>query len=313
MESETPMVVFGEKLENIGAISDNTSESLNETGKSISDGLMKGMEEADVESGSENLFSRLIGKIKELFGIHSPSTVMAEIGGFIVEGMLNGILDSLKSIGSWVKEHIFEPFINGFKNAFGIHSPSTVMAEMGGYIIQGLLNGLKNMWGSITSWIEDKVSWIIDKFQSVKDKVSGFFSGGGSGDSGQSYSSRSYSMRSMSMPYSAYTAIEKLNNMPIPGYATGQVIPRTMQKHLAWLGDNNRETEVVSPLSTIRQALREEALSLGLGDAGGRIGDDRPIIIKQYLDGQQITETVIRNGKVWQMSTGSNPFDLGTT
>lgn len=79
-----------------------------------------------------------------------------------------------------------------------------------------------------------------------------------------------------------YGVMEELNNIPIPGYAMGQVIPRTMQKHLAWLGDNNRETEVVSPLSTIRQALREEALSLGLG---GRIGDDRPIIIKQYLDG----------------------------
>ena len=151
MESETPMVVFGEKLENIGAISDNTSKSLNETGKSISDGLMKGMEEADVEAGSENLFSRLIGKIKELFGIHSPSTVMAEIGGFIVEGMLNGIMESLKSIGSWVREHIFQPFIDGFKNAFDIHSPSGVMESMGRYIIEGLLNGLKNMWGSITS------------------------------------------------------------------------------------------------------------------------------------------------------------------
>lgn len=75
MESDTPMVVFGEKLENIGAISDNTSESLNKTGRSISEGLTKGMEEADVETGSQNLFSRIVGKIKELFGIHSPSTV----------------------------------------------------------------------------------------------------------------------------------------------------------------------------------------------------------------------------------------------
>lgn len=109
-----------------------------------------------------------------------------------------------------------------------------------------------------------------------------------------------------------YWVMEELNNMSIPGYATGQVIPHTMQKHLAWLGDNPRETEVVSPLSAIRQALREEALSLGLGGTSGRIGDDRPIIIKQYLDGQQIMETVIRNGKVQQMSTGSNPFGLGT-
>lgn len=314
MESETPMVVFGEKLENIGAISDNTSKSLNETGKSISDGLMKGMEEADVEAGSENLFSRLIGKIKELFGIHSPSTVMAEIGGFIVEGMLNGIMESLKSIGSWVREHIFQPFIDGFKNAFDIHSPSGVMESMGRYIIEGLLNGLKNMWGSITSWIEDKVNWIIDKFRSVKEKVSGFFSGGGSGDYGQNYSSRSYSMRSLSAPY-VHPAIAKLSNIEIPKLATGAVLPAN-REFLALVGDQKHGTNVEAPLDTIRQAQKEslmEALSELRLTGGGIGGNSQPIIIKQYLDGQQITETVIRNGKVQQMSTGNNPFLLGTT
>lgn len=247
MESETPMVVFGEKLENIGAISDNTSESLNETGKSISDGLMKGMEEADVEAGSENLFSRLIGKIKELFGI-----------------------------------------------------------------IEGLLNGLKNMWGSVTSWIEDKIEWIIDKFQSVKDKVSGFFSGGGGGESSQSSSARSFSMRSMSVPYSMYPAIEKLNNMPIPGYATGQVIPRTMKKHLAILGDNNRETEVVSPLSTIEQAVIN---AMGKIDAfsGNMGGTPVNLTLQVALDGQVIGQKMVAWGKIQQMATGVNPYELGTT
>ena len=273
---------------------------------------MKGMEEADVEAGSENLFSRRIGKIKELFGIHSPSTVMAEIGGFIVEGMLNGIMESLKSIGSWVKEHIFEPFIDGFKKAFDIHSPSKVMEGMGEYIIEGLLNGLKNMWGSVTSWIEDKIEWIIDKFQSVKDKVSGFFSGGGGGESSQSSSARSFSMRSMSVPYSMYPAIEKLNNMPIPGYATGQVIPRTMKKHLAILGDNNRETEVVSPLSTIEQAVIN---AMGKIDAfsGNMGGTPVNLTLQVALDGQVIGQKMVAWGKIQQMATGVNPYELGTT
>lgn len=314
MESETPMVVFGEKLENIGAISDNTSESLNETGKSISDGLMKGMEEADVETGSENLFSRLIGKIKELFGIHSPSTVMAEIGGFIIEGMLNGIMESLKSIGSWVKEHIFQPFIDGFKNAFDIHSPSGVMENMGEYIIEGLLNGLKNMWGSITSWIEDKISWIIEKFQSVKDKVSGFFSGGSSGDSGQSYSSRTYSMRSLSAPY-VHPAIAKLSNIEIPKLATGAVLPAN-REFLAVVGDQKHGTNVEAPLDTIRQANREAVLGvlseLGItGNLGN--GNSQTLIVKLVADGRELTDLVIRNGEVRQMSTGNNPFLLGTT
>lgn len=177
--------------------------------------------------------------------------------------------------------------------------------------IVGIIDTIKDKIDGFISKINDAIQSIKDFVKSSSEKVSGFFSGGG--ESSQSYYARSFSARSMSMLYSMHPAIEKLNNMPIPGYATGQVIPRTMQKHLAWLGDNPRETEVVSPLSTIKQALREEALSLGLGGFGGRIGDDRPIVIKQYLDGQQIMETVIRNGKIQQMSSGDNPFLLGTT
>ena len=62
-----------------------------------------------------------------------------ECGGNVVLGILKGIGDALYDIGAWIKEHIFQPFIDGFKNAFGIHSPSTVMEEMGKYIVSGLL------------------------------------------------------------------------------------------------------------------------------------------------------------------------------
>ena len=56
-----------------------------------------------------------------------------ECGGNVVEGIFKGIVDGVKGIGTWIKQHIFDPFIDGFKNAFGIHSPSTVMAEQGGF------------------------------------------------------------------------------------------------------------------------------------------------------------------------------------
>lgn len=75
-----------------------------------------------------------------------------ETGGNVVLGILKGIGDAIVGIGEWIYEHVFTPFINGFKEAFGIHSPSTVMAEMGTYIIQGLLNGLQEMWTSVIDW-----------------------------------------------------------------------------------------------------------------------------------------------------------------
>lgn len=235
--------------------------------------------------------------------------VAYEDGEFTIQGLLDGIVEALKNIGAWIKEHIFDPFIDGFKKAFDIHSPSKVMEGMGEYIIEGLLNGLKNMWGDITSWIEEKVGWIIEKFKGAKDKVGGFFDRF-SNDSGEPYSSRSYSMRSMSMPYSAYPAIEKLNNMPIPGYATGQVIPRTMQKHLAWLGDNNRETEVVSPLSTIEQAVINAMAKV---NGAANTGSGNTYSVKAIANTGVIFEMIIEEGKARLMSTGINPFDLGTT
>ena len=44
------------------------------------------------------LFDTIVGFFKELFGIHSPSTVFAELGGFLIEGLVEGILGLVKSV-----------------------------------------------------------------------------------------------------------------------------------------------------------------------------------------------------------------------
>ena len=44
------------------------------------------------------LFDTIVGFFKELFGIHSPSTVFAELGGFLIEGLVNGITGAIKLI-----------------------------------------------------------------------------------------------------------------------------------------------------------------------------------------------------------------------
>lgn len=80
-----------------------------------------------------------------------------DIGLNIIEGVKNGALAGITNIPAWIKAHIFQPFIDGFKNAFGIHSPSTVMRTMGQYIIQGLLNG-----------ITDLVAYFREKFNELK-------------------------------------------------------------------------------------------------------------------------------------------------
>lgn len=116
-----------------------------------------------------------------------------ECGGNVVDGILKGIGDAIAGVGEWIYEHVFTPIIDGFKKAFGIHSPSTVMAEQGGYIIQGLFQGLLDNIGSVITWftelpgkiknaLGDAKNWLVEKgkgaiegikngYESVKDST----------------------------------------------------------------------------------------------------------------------------------------------
>lgn len=94
-----------------------------------------------------------------------------ECGGNIVSGIFKGIKDAIVGIGQWIYDNIFQPFINGFKSAFGIHSPSTVMMEMGGYIIEGLRIGLSGIWDKVKSIFTNFVSNVGNKFSEMKNSI----------------------------------------------------------------------------------------------------------------------------------------------
>ena len=104
-----------------------------------------------------------------------------------VAGLLEGIWDGIKNIGKWIKENVFDPFIDGFKECFGIHSPSTVMKEMGGYVVEGFLQGLNKfseIAGKVKEWAGKVIEWftkgedgkgIVEHFKEIGGNiVSGF-------------------------------------------------------------------------------------------------------------------------------------------
>lgn len=86
-----------------------------------------------------------------------------ECGGNIVAGIFKGIKDAIAGIGTWIKENIVDPFVNGFKELFGIQSPSTVMAELGSFLIEGLLQGILDVVSGIKEWIKEHVTDPIKK------------------------------------------------------------------------------------------------------------------------------------------------------
>jgi len=124
-----------------------------------------------------NLVFALFSKLWEMLcnGWESTKSYFAdyieESGGNIIEGLFKGILNAIKNVGQWIVDNIFQPFIDGFCKAFGIHSPSTVMEEQGGFIIEGLLNGITNGWKSITEFFGNALSSVGDAISSAWDNV----------------------------------------------------------------------------------------------------------------------------------------------
>lgn len=81
------------------------------------------------------IISSIVSEFKKLPG------ELRKLGKFIWDGLINGLKDAWSTVTNGIKSFT-DGFVNGFKDALGIHSPSTVFAEIGGYIVQGLANGI---------------------------------------------------------------------------------------------------------------------------------------------------------------------------
>ena len=244
-----------------------------------------------------------------------------QAGGDWGAGILNGIIDAVKDIGNWIKEHVFQPFLNGFKDAFGIHSPSTVMAEMGGYLIEGLKKGITDMLPSLNEVIESLkqavnglITFINGTFsgdwgkawEGIKDIFKGVFNGIVSiAENAVNYIVRALNRVSFDVPdwipeIGGKTFGFQLQEVRLPRLASGTVVPPRAGEFAAILGDNKKETEVVSPLSTMKQALKE-----ALQEAGGLGGGD--IVGYIYLDGKEMGASTVKFVRQEKKRTGKNP------
>lgn len=106
----------------------------------------------------------LVSRIADYFEKKVAEGPFDNVGLNIVYGIYHGIQDAITNVASWIVENVFNPFINGFKSAFGINSPSTVMAEQGGYIIAGLKKGITDAISSVTETAKKILSAIKSTF-----------------------------------------------------------------------------------------------------------------------------------------------------
>jgi phage-related protein len=107
--------------------------------------------------------------------------IFEDLGLGCIGGLFKGIGDALKNVGTWLKEHLVDPVVNWVKDLFGIHSPSTVFMEIGGWLIQGLFKGISDIWHTITDFFgtawENLKKGFEDTWNGIKKKTTEIWNG----------------------------------------------------------------------------------------------------------------------------------------
>ena len=149
----------------VKGIAEYVTDTMKEQGVGLIGALLLGIVDAIkniVKWVWDHVVSPIIMAFAKYFGVDSNE--FKEKGDELIEGFFKGIIDAMASIFRWIKEHIFDPIIDAIKTLFGIHSPSTVFAEIGQFLMEGLLNGIKSL-----------VHFVTDIWNKIKDTAVSIF------------------------------------------------------------------------------------------------------------------------------------------
>ena len=128
--------------------------------------LLKALGEGFVNIGTWALENIVDPFCAALFGEDVWSDVK-EAGKDIWDGFCEGVKQFFTNPGAFIKANITDPFVKGVKNLLGIHSPSTVMKEIGGYTVEGFNAGVESgqtgTQGVVQKWASKVGEWFSEK------------------------------------------------------------------------------------------------------------------------------------------------------
>lgn len=263
-------------------------------------GIIIGLIDAIANADWGQVWEKILNAFKEYWGINSPSTVMQEQGGFIMEGLFLGmkeLLDKVISVIGELKDRLLQKweqikgdaltFVNQVKESVTLAWESLKQSTANiwngiALAIKTPINSIISMLNSMVSGVVSAVNNVIETLNKLKVDVPDWV---------PIYGGETFGFN-----------IRKISAPRIPYLATGAVIPPNAP-FLAMMGDQKHGTNLEAPESLIRKIVREET------GRNQQIG--ATYIIKQYLDGKQIAEAVVKQGKLEQMASGKNMFALG--
>lgn len=222
----------------------------------------------------------VIGKVKDVLGIHSPSTETAQMGDYMMQGLANGInenqelvleqfqlvLDNIDAeFLAWEENFMtgFSKFSAEFNKAWLAHWSLTNrnFVIQWNYIIESFQRGVNN--------VIDGLNRLVAAANSLSDLT------------GKHYGS-----------------VSRVNiaKLPIPKLATGAVIPPN-REFMAVLGDQKSGTNIETPLATMVQAFKQALAESGYG------GSNEAVLV---LDKDVLGKVVYRLNKAEGTRIGVN-------
>lgn len=114
-------------------------------------GGLSGIAATVLNFSPEGLFYRAFASLMSYFGVDLPSK-FSEFGSNLIQGLINGFTSMFPKLTSAISGAA-ESVVSTFKNLLGIHSPSRVFADLGGFTMAGLTQGLVKGEGSVLNQI----------------------------------------------------------------------------------------------------------------------------------------------------------------
>lgn len=220
--------------------------------------------------GFVNKWNSLTEKVSNIVIILSDS----------IKGKVVSIVSKFKSLINWVKTD----FVNGWREAWNnVKNIFKNVFEALVGIAKVPINGVIGLINGMIRGIIAGVNAAIGVLNKMKIKVPGWVPGIGGNTWG-------FSIPTMTAPQ-------------IPYLAKGTVVPRNAGEFAAILGDNKRETEVVSPLSTMKQAMMEALKESGNGGSGS------PQYIVLNIDGNEFIRWLRDQNGQYRNRTGFGIFE----
>lgn len=176
------------------------------------------------------------------------------VKGFF-EDVWNGITGVFSHVTDWFKDK-FSNAWEAVKNVF----------SKGGEIFTGITDGIFDTFKTIVNGLIDGINWVISQpFDAINWALDG--------------------IRDVEIAgWYPFEWLPSIDTPQIPYLAQGTVVPANYGNFLAVLGDNKKETEVVSPLSTIEQAVANAMKNNSVG----------VIHVHVDLDGREIGRVAVK-------------------